>query len=267
MIGSTSFAYRGETLSFTLKDYGFKLHLPQDALPLDVTECSVRVRAALSGQFQFPDGAELVSGIYSIHSSHSFTRSVTVEIEHFSTIDTPEEAEELSFVISTEDQLPSQFRPLKDGIFPIHSQFGTIEVTHFSKYGVTRTKKSRRSARHEQVNQEQSYGPESRNLYKGYLLLFTEIDNDWEVTFSITPDTEIHSKVSYLSEFNIVCFNFDSPQNLLEKFPNRTVLEQPVLFKENKIELSIPKDGLNLDGGWTIQPLTVPIVSKLDYLL
>ena len=197
MIGSTSFIYRGEAFSFTWKDHGFKLHLPENALPPDISECFIKVRAALSGQFQFPDGAELVSGIYSIHSSHSFTQSVTVEIEHFSTTDTPEEAEELSFVVSTGDQLPSQFHPLKDGIFPVHSRYGAIEVPHFCKYGVTKTRKSRRSTRREEVNQEQRYSPVSRNLYKGYLLFDeTNPDNNWEVIFSITPDSRIHSKVS-----------------------------------------------------------------------
>ena len=193
VIGSTSFIYSGEAVSFTWKDYGFKLHLPENALPPDVTECSVRIRASLCGQFQFPDGAELVSGIYSIHSSHSFTRPATVEIEHFSTTDTPKEAEELSFVVSTGDLLLSQFRPLNDGIFPVHSRYGAIEVPHFCKYGVTRTRKSRC----EQVDQEQGYSLESRNLYKGYLLLNeANHGDDWEVIFSITPDSKIHSKVS-----------------------------------------------------------------------
>ena len=183
VIGSTSFIYRGEAVSFIWKDHGFKLHLPENALPPDVTECSVRVRASLSGQFQFPDDAELVSGIYSIRSSHSFTQSVTVEIEHFSTTDTPEEAEELSFVVSTGDQLPSQFRPLKNGIFPVHSRYGAIEVPHFCSYGVTR--KSRR------------HSPKSRNLYKGYLISSEANQGyDWEVIFSITPDSKLHSKVS-----------------------------------------------------------------------
>ena len=193
MIGSTSFIYRG-AFSFTWKDHGFKLHLPENALPPDLSECFIEIRAALSGQFQFPDGSELVSGIYSIHSSHSFTRSVTVEIEHFSTTDTPEEAEELSFVISTGDQLPSQFHPLKNGIFPVHSRCGAIEVPHFCKYGITKTRKSRRSTGREE---EQRYSPVSHNLYKGYLL-FNESnpDNKWEVIFNITPDSKIHSIVS-----------------------------------------------------------------------
>ena len=184
MVGSTSFLYCGKPVSFTWKDHGFKLHLPENALPPDVTECFIRVSAALSGQFQFPNDAELVSGIYSIHSSHSFTRSVTVEIEHFSTTDTPEEAEELSFVVSTGDHFPCQFNSRKGGIFPVKSQFGGVELRHFCKYGIVRNADS-----------------ESHNSYKSYLLLNEENSNDWEVFFSITPDTELHSNVSQLSFF------------------------------------------------------------------
>ena len=35
-----------------------------------------------------------------------------------------------------------------------------------------------------------------------------------------------------------------------------TVIEQPVVFKEDKIELNIPKEGLDLHGGWKIQHLS-----------
>ena len=47
----------------------------------------------------------------------------------------------------------------------------------------------------------------------------------------------------------------------MEKYP-KIAVEQPILFKEKKIELKIPIDGLNLDGGWTILPLAAPVVSK-----
>ena len=47
----------------------------------------------------------------------------------------------------------------------------------------------------------------------------------------------------------------------MEKYP-KIVVEQPIMFKEKKIQLEIPKDGLNLDDGWTIQPLAAPVVSK-----
>ena len=183
-MGSTSFLYCGKAVSFTWKDHGFKLHLPENALPPDVTECSIRVSAAISGQFQFPDGAELVSGIYSIHSSHSFTRSVTVEIEHFSTTDTPEETEELSFVVNTGDHLPHQFDSQKGGKFSVKNRFGAIELRHFCKYGIVKNTDSEESKSH--------------NSYKSYLLLNEENSNDWEVFFSITPDTELHSNVSQL---------------------------------------------------------------------
>ena len=47
----------------------------------------------------------------------------------------------------------------------------------------------------------------------------------------------------------------------MEKYP-KIAVEQPIVFRENKIQLRIPIDGLNLDGGWTIQPLAAPVVSK-----
>ena len=198
-MGSTFFLYCGKAVSFTWKDHGFKLHLPENALPPDVTECSIRVSTALSGQFQFPDDAELVSGIYSIHSSHSFTRSVTVEIEHFSTTDTLEEVQELSFVVSTGDQLPHQFDFRKCGVFPVNSRFGSIELRHFCKYGIARTTDSS-SEQENQVKENKS-----RNSYKGSLLLNEENSNNWEVFFSITPDTELHSNVSQVLLL-FVCF-------------------------------------------------------------
>ena len=197
-MGSTSFLYCGKAVSFTWKDHCFKLHLPENALPPDVTECSIRVSAALSGQFQFPDDAELVSGIYSIHSSHSFTRSVTVEIEHFSTTDTLEEAEELSFVVSTGDRIPHQFNPLKHGVFSVQSKYGSIEVKHFCKNGIVRRKKEKRSENRKQTEEKISYS-KSRNLYKGYLLHdATSPNNDWGILFSIIQDSAIHSKVRFL---------------------------------------------------------------------
>ena len=39
------------------------------------------------------------------------------------------------------------------------------------------------------------------------------------------------------------------------------MVEQPVIFKEEEIQLSIPEIGLNLDGDWIIQPLVAPFVS------
>ena len=38
------------------------------------------------------------------------------------------------------------------------------------------------------------------------------------------------------------------------------MVEQPVIFKEEEIQLSIPEIGL-VDGDWIIQPLVAPFVS------
>ena len=37
--------------------------------------------------------------------------------------------------------------------------------------------------------------------------------------------------------------------------------DQPVDFESDQIELDIPDDGVSLQGGWTITPLTTPVVS------
>ena len=37
--------------------------------------------------------------------------------------------------------------------------------------------------------------------------------------------------------------------------------DQPVDFESDQIEVDIPLDGVTLDGGWVITPLTAPVVS------
>ena len=36
--------------------------------------------------------------------------------------------------------------------------------------------------------------------------------------------------------------------------------DQPVDFESDQIELDIPDDGVSLQGGWIITPLTTPVV-------
>ena len=50
-------------------------------------------------------------------------------------------------------------------------------------------------------------------------------------------------------------------QNLLKKYQNKKVLHQQVIFDNSFIQLSIPENGLVLNGDWIIQPLAPPIVS------
>ena len=63
------------------KEYGFRLQLPAGATskPCDIT---VTVKAIVFGQFQIPEGHELVSALYAISATRKFEKPVSVEIEH-----------------------------------------------------------------------------------------------------------------------------------------------------------------------------------------
>ena len=52
---------------------------------------------------------------------------MTMEIQHYSAINSKEDIEELSFAISTGYELPCQFNLCENGVFAAHSQFGAIE--------------------------------------------------------------------------------------------------------------------------------------------
>ena len=110
--------------TFQRKNHGFKLHFPESGLPPGITECAIQVNDALCGHFEFSSDTELVSGVYYIRCHHSFTKPVTMEIQHYSA---KEDIEELSFAISTGDELPCQFNLCENGVFAAHSQFGAIE--------------------------------------------------------------------------------------------------------------------------------------------
>ena len=182
VVGTTSFIYRGKATSFAWKNHGFRLHFPESALPPGITECAIQVNAALCGHFEFSSDTELVSGVYYIRCHHSFTKPVTMEIQHYSAINSKEDIEELSFAISIGDELPCQFNLRENGVFAAHSQFGAMELKHFCKYAIVRKRKEKRNASHV--------------LYRAYLLnILKDTGNEWDVIFSIIQDSELHAKV------------------------------------------------------------------------
>ena len=82
VIDHISFTYTGRAHSFNWRRFGFKIHIPDHALPPGVNEYQLHIKASLSGQFQFPEDTEYVSGIYWIASPYTFEKPVTVEIQH-----------------------------------------------------------------------------------------------------------------------------------------------------------------------------------------
>jgi len=179
VINHTSFTYTGRAQSFEWVDYGFKLHVPQDALPSEVNECRIHIKASLSGQFQFPEDMELVSGIYWITTPHDFTKPVTVEIQHCSSgADHPSS---LTYIIAkcSQEDLPYKFNTLDGGVFAPSSRYGSISLTHFSGVGI---------ASPSPISSLKSYC--ARLYYSNSGIL------SWEVYFAIMWNLELHIAVS-----------------------------------------------------------------------
>ena len=124
--------------SFEWKGYGFRIHIPKGALPTDISECTIHITASLSGQFQLPEGSELVSGVYWLSCPVQFAKPVTLDIQHCVAIERPQQRHFLSFVRSkcSQKQLPYKFRVVEGGIFAPGHSYGSISVTEFSSFGI-----------------------------------------------------------------------------------------------------------------------------------
>ena len=187
VIDHTSFTYTGRAHSFNWRRFGFKIHLPDQALPPGVNECQLHIKASLSGQFQFPEDTECVSGIYWIACPYTFEKPVTVEIQHCVT--KPEHLQHpssLTFIVAkcTQEDLPYQFKTLDGGVFSSNSRYGSIGLTQFSGVGVAFQ------------SLMQLFGLKNVRSYCAQLYYSSIGVHSWEVNFAITLDLELHIAVS-----------------------------------------------------------------------
>ena len=115
--------------------YGFYLEVPDGALSSGVT-ASVAVKVILAGQFQLPEGTQLISAIYWISASEVFLKEVAVNIQHCAVIRSEEEGSKFRFIIAkcSQKELPYRFRE-KEGVFNKHTQYATIKLKQFSLVG------------------------------------------------------------------------------------------------------------------------------------
>ena len=187
VIDHTSFTYSGKAQSFNWRRFGFKMHLPDHALPPGVNECRLHIKASLTGQFQFQEDAEVVSGIYWISTPYTFETPVTVEIQHCVTKpDLLQHPSSLTFVVAkcTQKDLPYQFKTLDGGVFSSSSQYGSVELTQFSGVGVAFQ------------SVIQWFGLKNARSYCARLYYSRIGAYSWEVNFAITWDLELHITVS-----------------------------------------------------------------------
>ena len=200
VIDHTSFTYTGRAQSFEWVDRGFKLHVPQDALPPEVNECQIHIKASLCGQFQFPEDMELVSGIYWIATPHDFTKPLTIEIQHCSS--GTNHPSSLTYITAkcTQEGLPYKFNTLNGGVFA-HSRYGSISITHFSGVGIA-SQTPRRPSFMQRLAQRRRQGESEISNVKSYCArLYYRSSGilSWEVYFAIMWNLELHIAVSILN--------------------------------------------------------------------
>jgi len=124
-------------LSFSWKHRGFKLHVPETALPEGTSNYLVNIRVSLAGQFELPKGYELVSAVYWVAASGKFTKPVTIEVQHCANFS---ECNKLCFVRTSCSQksLPYKFKVIDGGSFSLGSKYGVLSTTHFSGTGIAK---------------------------------------------------------------------------------------------------------------------------------
>ena len=173
--------------SFEWQRYGLKLHIPEGAVTAEHTECRVDIKVGLIGQFRIPDDLQLVSCIYWLRGpQRPFLKPVTLEIEHCASLQDSSQSESLRFVVAkcSQRELPYQFRVLEKGTFVPQSSYGSIQVSQFSFFGIT---VSRRSS--------------TLSQYYSALFYIQKGPNKWHVDFVITLHLKGSWKVCQYSDW------------------------------------------------------------------
>ena len=137
VVGEWQFVVTNGAAAFHWKDHGLKLHVPENALPKGVSEYLVNIKASLSGQFQLPEGYELVSAVYWVATLGKFMKSVTIETQHCANFSSPGQ---LHFVRTscTQKSLPYKLKLIYGGAFTLGSNYGALSTTYFAGIGVVK---------------------------------------------------------------------------------------------------------------------------------
>ena len=166
---------------FQWKGYGLRINAPKESLPAGMDEARTNIKASLCGDFELPEDSDLLSCIFWISSPCKFTKPVTLEIQHCALTDDETVLSDLSFVSAKYSQkgFPYRFKQLDGGVFTMHNSYGSIQLSHFSGFGIIGRKKTPRS-------------------YCAHLYSSMKHMCDWRYYFVITQDIDAKNKVHYL---------------------------------------------------------------------
>ena len=124
---------------FSWKGFGFKLHVPRNALKSGVSNCTLHVKVFLpNNHLELPEDTKLISAIYyiSMPSPSALREAVNIEIEHCCKL-VEGYQERLRFVTSESAQWErTRFLYIDGGRFYNDSSYGRISLHHFSWFGI-----------------------------------------------------------------------------------------------------------------------------------
>lgn len=193
MIGETHFTVPNKGSSFEWKGYGLRLDVPKNSIPASMAECTINIKASLSGEFQFPEDSDLLSPVFWISAPCKFLKPVTLKIQHCALQKREDETfiSDLKFVSArcSQKSLPYTFRPLDEGVFTIHTSYGSIELTHFSGFGIIGRMRTPRS-------------------HCAHIYYSSEGILKWKLHFSITRNLDLQIAVSLLSILCMICWQY-----------------------------------------------------------
>ena len=128
-----SFLIQGDSsYLFNWEENGIIISVPRDTL--SPTESSqVEVVVLVGGQFQLPEGTELVSAVYGITLSKPLLKPIKLEIQHCLHLVTQDDINCLNFATAPVGSgLPYQFQLKDGGQFSHGETYGSIWLSEFS---------------------------------------------------------------------------------------------------------------------------------------
>ena len=135
----------------------------------------------LEGQFELPEGYELVSAVYWVATPGEFTKPVTIEVQHCANFSNPSQ---LCFVHTSRAQkfLPYNFEVIDGGSFSLGSKYGALSTTHFCGMG---------------VGKKETPGEHSCQYRAQVYFTVKHLQDCWYCHFVITQDLDTCLAVSY----------------------------------------------------------------------
>ena len=181
MSASTTVRICANQQSFSWKQYGLKLHIPDGCLPMGENECMITIMVSIAGQYDFPENCYPVSAIFWLRCEPActFLKPLTLEMDHCAK---RENASKLYFVrgVCSQKNLPYTFRKLKQGVFNQHTSYGIVELHNFSGIAVV-----------QEDSAEREYC--AMLFYLGKTALCYE----FQIHFLVTWNTSVHISVSH----------------------------------------------------------------------